>query len=316
MKLKWIILIIVVVGYFSGVILDAIAMGDDSKLIKLLTTGSLDSSWIPFSTTQEKLSLLGILDNSAYSFVAPMINFAQLSEDTQILIGHGTISFGLGSTLIDPDGIPDSQDEYISGGITQCNFHSYDDVPLNTCVLCTLTSIEENGEHIPLAQGQIDLPDGYHASSRLEIPITEYAFPEANNYNYVDGVIVQLCDNGLGCTADFWLQEQSTESWPTSISPNETFENVFQRNISDIEGWSGPPNPTLLEVLSYSGTAINDLGANAAAALLNAETLGDSFAYTSKEVILMTQQAIDDGNYETAKDLFATENETGCPYSV
>jgi len=291
-------------------------MGDDSKLMKLLTTGSLDNSWIPFSTTQEKLSLLGILDNSSYGFVVPMINFAQLSEDTQILIGHGTISFGVDSTMIDPDGIPNSRDEYFAGGITQCNFHSYDDVPLNTCVLCTLTSIEENGEHTPLAQGQIDLPDGYVASSKLEIPITEFAFEGANGFNYVDGVIVQLCDNGLGCTADFWQQEQSIESWPTSISPKEKFKKVFQRNISDIEDWSGPRNPTLLEVLSHSETTINDLGANAVAALLNAETLGDSFAYTSEEVTLMTQQAIDDGQYETAKDFFATENETGCPYSV
>jgi len=316
MKLKWIILILAVGSYSTGVVLDGIAMGDDSKLMKLLTTGSLDSSWIPFSTTQEKLSLLGILDSSDYSFVVPMINYAQLAEDTQILIGHGTISFGLGSTLIDPDGIPDTHDEYFTGGITQCNFHSFDDVPLNTCVSCTLTSIEENGEHILLAQGQIDLPDGYVASSKLEIPITDFAFEGANDYNYVDGVIVQLCDNGLGCTADFWQQEQSIESWPTSISPKEKFKKVFQRTISDIEGWTGPPNPTLLEVLSYSGTTINDLGANAAAALLNAETLGDSFAYTSEEVILMTQKAIDDGQYETAKDFFATANETGCPYSV
>jgi len=315
MKLKWMILILVVGGYSTGVVLDGIAMGDDSKLMKLLTTGSLDSSWIPFSTTQEKLSLLGILDNSAYSFVVPMINYAQLAEDTQILIGHGTISFGLGSTLIDPDGIPDTRDEYFTGGITQCNFHSFDDVPLNTCVLCTLTSIEENGEYTPLAQGQIDLPYGYVASTTLEIPITDFKFEGANDYNYVDGVIVQLCDNGLGCTADFWQQEQSIESWPTSISLDETFENVFQITISDIEGWTGS-NPTLLEVLSYSGTAINDLGANAAAALLNAETLGDSFAYTSEEVILMTQQAIDDGQYEAVKDMFATANETGCPYSV
>jgi hypothetical protein len=245
-----------------------------------------------------------------------MINYAQLAEDTQILIGHGTISFGLGSTLIDPDGIPNTHDEYFTGGITQCNFHSFDDVPLNTCVLCTLTSIEENGEYTPLAQGQIDLPYGYVASTTLEIPITDFAFEGANDFNYVDGVIVQLCDNGLGCTADFWQQEQSLEYWPTSISPDETFEDVFQRNISDIEGWSGPPDPTLLEVLSYSESAINDLGANAAAAFLNAETMGDSFSYTSEEVILMTQQAIDDGQYETAKDLFATENELGCPYSV
>ena len=316
MKFKWIILIIVIAGYSSGVVLDSIAMGDDSKLIKLLTTGSLDSNWIPFSTTQEKFSLLGILDNSAYSFVVPLINYAQLAEDTQILIGHGSISFGLGSTLIDPDGIPDTHDEYFTGGINQCNFHSFDDVPLNTCVLCTLTSIEENGEHTLLAQGQIDLPNGYQASTTLEIPITDFKFEGASDFNNVDGVIVQLCDNGLGCTADFWQLEQSFESWPTSISLDETFENVFQITLSDIDDWNEPANPALLEVLSYSGTAIKYLLANAAAAILNAETLGDSFAYTSEEVILMTQQAIDDGQYEAVKDLFATANETGCPYSV
>jgi hypothetical protein len=314
MKFWFFILILAVGGYLSGIVLDGIAMGDDSKLINLLTTGSLDSSWIPFSTTQEKLISFGILDNPSYSYVIPLIKHAQLAEGTQVVISHASISFGVGSTLMDPDGIPNSEDEYFADGITQCNFHSYDDVPFNTCVLCTLTSIEENGEHTPLAQGQMDLPDGYQASSRLEIPITEYAYEEANNFNNVDGVIVQLCDNGLGCTADFWQQEQSLESWPTSILPEETFESVFQRNIADIDGWSGQVNPTLLQVLSHSGTPINDLGANAVAALLNAETLGNSFAYTSEEVVSMTQQAIDDGNYETTKDLFSTENQLGCPF--
>jgi hypothetical protein len=314
MKFWFFILILAVGGYLSGVVLDGIAMGDDSKLINLLTTGSLDSNWIPFSTTQEKLISLGILDNPSFSYVIPLIKHAQLAEGTQVVISQASISFGVGSTLMDPDGIPNSEDEYFADGITQCNFHSYDDVPFNTCVLCTLTSIEENGEHTYLAQGQMNLTNGYQASSKLEIPITEYAYEEANDFNNVDGVIVQLCDNGLGCTADFWKQEQSLESWPASILPDETFESVFQKKFSDIGGWSGQENSTLLQVLSYSGTEINYLGANAVAALLNAETLGDSFAYTSEEVISMTQQAIDDGNYETTKDLFSTENQLGCPY--
>ena len=313
MKFWFFILILAVGGYLSGVVLDGIAMGDDSKLMNLLTTGSLDNSWIPFSTTQEKLDSLGIL-NYPSNDIIPLIKYAHLAEGTQIIISHASIGFDVGSTLMDPDGIPDSEDEYFVGGITQCNFHSFDDVPFNTCVLCTLTSIEENGEHTPLAQGQMDLPEGYQASSKLQIPITEHFFEAENDFNNVDGVVVQLCDNGLGCTADFWQQEQSLESWPASILPDDTFESVFQRNISDIDGWNGQANPTLLQVLSYSGTAINDLGANSVAALLNAETLGNSFAYTPEGVISMTQQVIDDGNYETTKNLLLTENELGCPY--
>ncbi|MDH3677516.1 MAG: hypothetical protein OEQ12_04360 [Nitrosopumilus sp.] len=339
MKFLWFILIIGVTSYFGGVVLDGVALDENSKLGHLLTTGTIDDRWIPFSATQEKLSLLGILDSTSYSFMSPIVNYAQLAEGAQILISSASISFGIGSTLIDPDGIPNSRDEFLADGISECNFHSFDSFSNSTCVLCTLTSVGETGEHTPVAQGRMNLTDGYQGSTTLKIPITTLAFEGANDFSNVDGVNVQLCGNELGCTVDFWQQEQSSVYWPASIPLDETFENVFQRspskngngpptsispnaqsendtkeNSSDNIREMGPPQPTLLEVLTYSGSAKKDLEANAVAAILNAETLENNFAYSSEDVILMTQQSIDDKEYETTKDLFLTQNELGCPF--
>ena len=198
-----------------------------------------------------------------------------------------------------------------------------------------LVSIEETGEHIPVAQGQIVLDEEYQASDKLVIPITELAFDGANDSENVNGVAIEFCDTGLGCTAEFWQQEQSIAFWPSSISPDDTFESVFQRsifekgpgngqgnpnplnqkgNIPDNTLGLGKPQPTLLDVLSYSGNAKNDFAANAVAALLNAETIENSFGYDPEEIILMSQQAIDEGEYEAARDLLAAKNELGCPF--
>ena len=308
--------LIVMIGfsaYSTGIILDGVAMGDDYKISSLVEDGFSSDKWLPFSTTAEKLQLFGLIEHTLFSFSVPLINYAELADDTQMIISHGSISFTLGSTLSDPDGIPNSSDEFFSDGITHCNFHSPDDVPVDTCVACTLSSAETDGTQTLLAQGMMDLPEGYVASTRLKIPITEFAFDGANNVNNIDGIIVQLCDNSAICTTEQWQLEENMEIWPSSVNPNETFENIFNRDLENIVGWEGPiPNPTLEGVITNSGSGINQLAANAVAALLNTEKYGTLYPYTTNDVILMTQNAIDSGNYNDANNQFIIENQAVC----
>jgi hypothetical protein len=299
-------------AYFTGIVLDGVAMGDDSKLASLVEDGFSSDRWLPFSTTAEKLQLFGLIEDTLFGFSVPLINYAELADDTQMMIGQGSVSFTLGSALSDPDGIPNSSDEFFSDEITHCNFHSHDDVPVDTCVACTLASVESDGTKTLLAQGMMDLPDGYVASTSLEIPITEFAFDGANSINNVDGIIVQLCDNSAICTTEQWQLEENIELWPTSVNPNETFENIFERDLQN-NGWEGTQiNPTLQDVITNSGSGVNQLAANAVAALLNSEKYGTLYPYTTNDVILMTQDAIDSGNYNETNSQFIVENQAVC----
>jgi hypothetical protein len=328
-KIWWFILVIGTGSFLSGIALEGLAMENDSNLMNFLNSDQKDKT-------------VNTLSNSEFkAFSVPLIKNAQLAEHLEIFTPSATIGFDLETTLVNPDGTPNNKDEYFTEGITQCIFHSFDDIPADSCLLCTITSIDEMGEHIPLASGQIELPDGYLASNNLEIPLTEFSSDGANAIENVNGVSIQLCASAFGCTADFWQQEESMQSWPISISPDDTFEEVFERSLSNnrwdrseastlIEDLSedtdqnqnqnngqenGPSKATLLEVLSYKGSEKRVLAANAVAALLNAETMDTSFAYTSDEVIKMTQEALDENEYDTTMDMLISENELECLFS-
>ena len=75
---------------------------------------------------------LGIIDDSATMYKIqnllpenlilsnglPFFNIAFMSGQSQGLISHATVSFGLGKTLVDNDGVLQSGDEYYDNKIT------------------------------------------------------------------------------------------------------------------------------------------------------------------------------------------------------
>ena len=81
------------------------------------------------------------------------------------------------------------------------------------------------------------------------------------------------------------------------------------------------PGKTLLQVLKLPGSdgdaqnALNALGRHTVAALLNAASGGVDYAYSTTEVINMFNAVFPGTNaqYQTLKNLFAAENESGCP---
>jgi len=107
-----------------------------------------------------------------------------------------------------------------------------------------------------------------------------------------------------GCTPGFWKQRHHTHHW-RDYEPADPFDAVF--------GVAG--HGTLMDALRSGGGHAIALARHAAAALLNAAHADVDYAFTVADVITMVQGAMASGDYEATKDVFATENERGCPLS-
>jgi hypothetical protein len=113
---------------------------------------------------------------------------------------------------------------------------------------------------------------------------------------------------GQGCTPGYWKQCQHFDSWPSGLTPSTKFssaatgfENAF-------------PNNTLLQVLNLNGTSkLGQLGFHTVAALLSSKKV--NYAFTSAQVVNMFNSVYPgtDADYEALKNIFAAENERGCP---
>jgi hypothetical protein len=124
----------------------------------------------------------------------------------------------------------------------------------------------------------------------------------------IDNVQLQVEEEepggGQGCTPGYWKQPRHLDSW-VGFSPNQLYETVFGVNASF--------NLTLLGALQQGGGGEKALGRHAVAALLNAANDDVSFAFTTAQVIAIVQAAYATGDFETAKNRLAAQNELGCP---
>lgn len=116
-----------------------------------------------------------------------------------------------------------------------------------------------------------------------------------------------------GCTPGYWKQPQHFDSW-VDFSPDDLFDTVFGVDVTlRGNGRETFDDPTLLQALDANGGGVNALARHAVAALLNASNPDVQYALSVDEVIAMTQDAIASEDFETTKDIFATNNEAGCP---
>ena len=65
--------------------------------------------------------------------------------------------------------------------------------------------------------------------------------------------------------------------------------------------------------MQSGGGGVNALARHAVAALLNAASGDVDSDFTVAEVIALVQDAVESGDFETAKNLLAASNEAGCP---
>jgi hypothetical protein len=110
---------------------------------------------------------------------------------------------------------------------------------------------------------------------------------------------------GEGCTPGYWRQEQHFDSW-VGYYPSNDFGFVF-----DVSPTFDPHS--LLDAVWLGGAGESALARHAVAALLNASNPGVNYAYSVSQVIAMVQFAYESGAFEATKDLFAEQNEAGCP---
>jgi hypothetical protein len=109
---------------------------------------------------------------------------------------------------------------------------------------------------------------------------------------------------GEGCTPGYWKQEHHFDSWTAPYTPTTLFSAVFADAF---------PGQTLHDVLSQGGGGLKALGRHTVAALLNAASGGVDYDLTTAQIITAFNAAFASGDYEAQKNIFAANNEEGCP---
>jgi len=228
------------------------------------------------------------------------------------VIDQASISFELDVITVDPDGVTNTKDEYFINAISQCVFSSDENINTETCLVCTLTDSEQNS----LGNGRVELPDGYVATQSITIEISELEFDGANDITNVHGVKLEVCSSNEGCTPGYWRSH--LESWPSEISPEYKFSEVFGLLESETITINQHPNrivdPTLEEAVNAKGGGLSALVRHSVAALLNSQS-AINYPLTSEQVVLSFYEAYSSQNYEELKDTFTELNENGCPFA-
>jgi hypothetical protein len=112
---------------------------------------------------------------------------------------------------------------------------------------------------------------------------------------------------GEGCTPGYWKQQHHFDSWTAPYDPTDSFNTTFG------DTWF-TPDITLLQALQLGGGGKNALARHAVAALLNAASDDVDAAQSISEVLAAMAAAFDDqSTIESTKNIFATNNELGCP---
>jgi hypothetical protein len=143
--------------------------------------------------------------------------------------------------------------------------------------------------------------DGWDITYNLDIPSGAKIAHDAEERAQV--TVTPSGGGGEGFTPGFW--RQWLEYWPaTGYSPSDYFDVVFG---------VGPHIPLggvhKEGAIWANGGGENALLRHATAALLNAAHPNVDFAFTVDEVIGMVQDAYATGDFNTAKDILATQNE-------
>jgi len=120
-----------------------------------------------------------------------------------------------------------------------------------------------------------------------------------------------------GCTPGYWGRRQHFDSW-TDLSTDELVRDIFgigaELMAYDAENGTEFYDWTLLDAVNQHGNGNNpgQMLRHATSALLNAYSDGVAYPYSSGDIIDMVQDAMTDGTYQSAKNLFADANELGC----
>jgi len=320
MKIYVWLIAIAVMGYSSGILLESIAYGEDSKIQSLLQTGTVTQQWIPFGIGLE------LSKSNTFSTSVPVAydSMAFLKEGN-LLMNDEILTDGYVDFVISVENI---NKEFLANKVDICIFQSKENIPEASCVICELT--DEN--FVKIASGETAVNGLMAFTPTVDIKIDTFEFPWANNVENVHGVRIKVClpgDGGEGCTPGFWKTHSASgpaafDAWPDEgvdfngdtimlVEGTTKFSDIFDRVLTATQDFTGTPDPLLLEALGAQGGGINALARHAAAAYFNSITVGVMFDLTPAGVIMEFQDAFDSGIYEPTKDDFEFLNEQGCP---
>ena len=297
-----------IMGYSTGILLESLAYGEDSKIQSLLKTGTMTNQWVPLGIGSG--SLQSDLDAESLSLKASSLLFIKQGH---LLVGDPILTNG----YVDFTFAVENAGDFLANKITECIFQPEDDIPEATCIICNLTDINR----VPVAHGSQDLTGiGLNALQPIVLtihPIDEVNDPWANNVDNIHGVSIKVClpdEGGQGCTPGFWKQDFHFGFWALPFIPTTDYEGVFGVDILiKKKDRTFEETPTFFESLEALGGAQNALARHSVAAILNAASPGTSFDFTVAGVIAIVQAAFASGDFEGAKNQLSASNEAGCP---
>lgn len=124
-------------------------------------------------------------------------------------------------------------------------------------------------------------------------------------------IATDVPEGGEGCTPGYWRNHSAyakgnqQDAWiGTGYAADDGFDATFGVTSSD--------GDTLYEAVTSKGGGEQALQRHAVAALLNAASSVDSI-YDASDVIDLVRSAYESGQFEGTKNLFAYQNEMGCP---
>ena len=321
MKIGLIFVLVAILGYSTGLVVEVIAEGDDSKLQRLADTGQFDPSWIPFLLEADLYKFNNLKATASLEFLdlPKFVQIGEMQAEEKASIDHANVAFDIGVIKVIDEGQISLQNV-----VNMCIFHSPDEFD-ELCVVCQL--LDDAGKII--GNGLVVEQRPYIPSEQIEISIFSVPEPElptdplTNDVQEVEGVRLVICDI-RGCTPGFWkthseLGPASFNAWPTTgfttgqkyltvfgISP-DGFKIKFERETKT--------DPTLFEAANAQGGMINALARHSVAALLNASSDLVVYPFTVAEVIAIVQAVdfSDDTSIESAKNLLEEANELSCP---
>jgi hypothetical protein len=122
-------------------------------------------------------------------------------------------------------------------------------------------------------------------------------------------IATDIPEEGEGCTPGYWRNHSSfargnqSDAWVGYVA-GDLFDDVFGVVSSD--------GDTLQQAVTSNGGGEQALQRHAVAAILNSSSSVDYF-YSEAEIIALVQSAYATDQFEGTKNLFAFQNELGCP---
>jgi len=165
MKTAYIILLIVLIGYGSGLVIEAVAEGEQSKLLRLASTGTFDEDWLPFFLDAQMKKIYDLKRSVGLETLGlpNILQSGELHDQQDSIIDGANISFNLGvvKTVIDGKTI-------LQNVVDTCYFHS-DDSFGPMCVICKI--LDKDGQVVGAGMIKED-QKRYRASDTIEIKLT------------------------------------------------------------------------------------------------------------------------------------------------